>query len=59
MKSISASALVAAALYASSAVAFALPAAFLHPLSPMATSLPEVTVKGNGKTTGVQPECVS
>ena len=48
MKGISASAPVAVALYASSALSFALPAAFLQPLSERATSLPEVTVKGNG-----------
>ena len=47
MKGISASAPVAVALYASSVFASALSAA-LHPLSPRQTSLPEVTVKGNG-----------
>ncbi|KAL9101593.1 MAG: hypothetical protein Q9163_003154 [Psora crenata] len=47
MKGISASAPVAVALYASSAFASGLPAAFLHPLSPRQTSLPEVSVKGN------------
>ncbi|KAL9124394.1 MAG: hypothetical protein Q9217_006270 [Psora testacea] len=47
MKAISASAPVAVALYASSALASALPAALYHPLYARATSLPPVTVKGN------------
>lgn len=47
MKGIKAAAPAAAALYASSALAFALPAALMHPLAPRASSLPQVTVKGN------------
>lgn len=47
MKGLSASTPVVVALYASSALASALPAALYHPLSPRQKSLPEVTVKGN------------
>ena len=49
MKGLKSSAPAAVVLYASTVLSSSLPAALYKPLSGRSTSLPEVTVKGNGK----------